>query len=349
MRISPLLFPAVFGLSTALVALLTPWAIWLGKRLDIVDTPGGRRQHKGRVVRLGGLFIYPAFLIAALFPLLVGIPRNDPLEVTRLIGVLVGMGIVWLVGLIDDYVELGATSQFIGLLLAALVAIRFKVFIEVFNNPFTNGQIQVNWYLMVPITILWLVGMSATVNMLDGLDGLATGVVGISAFVLFIHMLRLHQYSVSLLPLALLGCCLGFIPYNFNPARIFLGGGAHVLGYAIGALSIVAGAKVASVLLLLWLPILDVFWQIYSRWKRDESLTEGDRGHLHFRLRDAGYSQRQIVIGYYIVTALLGVIALLAPSRFLKLVVLVGMAGLVFILLFSLTHRPLSRPPLHRR
>ncbi len=349
MRISALLFPAVLGLSAGLVAVLTPWAIWLGERFDIVDMPGGRRQHKGRIVRLGGLFIYPAFLIAALFPLLLDIPRNDPLEVTRLIGVLSGMGIVWLVGLIDDYVELEARSQFVGLLLAALVAIRFKVFIEIFNNPFTNGQIQVDWYLMVPITILWLVGMSATVNMLDGLDGLATGVVGISALVLFIHMLRLRQYSVSLLPLALFGCCLGFIPYNFNPARIFLGGGAHVLGYAIGALSIVAGAKVASVLLLLWLPILDVLWQIYSRWKREQSLARGDRGHLHFRLQDAGYSQRQIVSGYYIVTALLGAIALLAPSRFLKFIVLVGMAALIFTLLFSFTHESSARRSFHRR
>ncbi len=348
MRIPFLLFPAVLGLSTALVALFTPWAIRLGERWGIVDTPGGRRKHKGRVVRLGGLFIYPAFLVTALFPLLLGIPRNDPLEVTRLIGVLAGMGIVWLMGLVDDCRELGFWPQLIGLLLAALVAIRFKVFIEIFNNPFTDGRIKVDWYLMVPITVLWLVGMSATVNMLDGLDGLATGVVGVSAFVLFVHMLRLRQYSVSLLPLALLGCCLGFIPYNFDPARIFLGGGAHMLGYAIGALSIVAGAKVASVLLLLWLPILDVLWQIYCRWKRGHAIGRGDRGHLHFRLRDAGYSQRQIVIGYYIVTILLGTIALLAPSRFLKFIVLVGMAGIILTLLMLLTRKSRTPPSFHQ-
>lgn len=339
MKISPLLFLAVLGLAAGLVLFFTPWAIWLGERLQIVDTPGGRRQHGRCVVRLGGLFIYPAFLIAALFPLLVGIPRNDPLEVTRLIGVLIGMGVVWLVGLVDDCVELGFWPQFMGLVLAALVAIRFKVFIEVFNNPLTDGQIKVDWYLMMPITLSWLVGMSTTVNVLDGLDGLATGVVGISALVLFIHMLRLRQYSVSLLPLALLGCCLGFIPYNFDPARIFLGGGAYMLGYTIGALSIVAGAKVASVLLLLWVPILDVIWQIYSRWKREQFIGRGDRGHLHFRLRDAGYSQKQIVFGYYTVTALLGTIALLAPSRFLKLAVLIGIAGIVLTVLFLFTRR----------
>lgn len=342
MRISPLLFPTVLGLSTGLVAFLTPWAIRLGKRLAIIDIPGGRRQHKGRVVRLGGLFLYPAFLIATLFPLLLDVPRNDPLEITRLTGVLIGMGIVWLVGLVDDYMELGFWRQFMGLIVAALVAIRFKVFIEVFNNPFTDGQIWMEWYLMVPVTLLWLVGMSATVNMLDGLDGLATGVVGISALVLFLHMLRLRQYSVSLLPLALLGCCAGFLPYNFYPARIFLGGGAYILGFAIGALSIVAGAKVASVLLLLWLPILDVFWQIYCRWKREQAIGQGDRGHLHFRLQDAGYSQRQIVFGYYAITACFGAVALLAPSRLLKLVILVGMAGIIlgFLLLFTQKSAP---------
>ena len=339
MMISPLLFPVVLALSAGLVASLTPMAIRLGKHFDIVDTPGGRRKHKGRVVRLGGLVIYPAFFIAAVLPLLLGIPRNDPLEVTRLIGVLSGMGIVWLLGLIDDYVELSFLPQIVGLFLSALVAIRFKVFIEVFNNPFTDGQIQVDWYLMAPITILWIMGMSATVNTLDGLDGLATGVVGISALVLFVHMLRLQQYSVSLLPLALFGCCLGFIPYNFNPAHIFLGGGAHVLGYAIGTLSIVAGAKVASVLLLLWLPILDLFWQIYSRWKRDQPIGLGDRGHLHFRLRDEGYSQRQIVLGYYMATAFLGTVALLTPSRLLKLAVLIVAAAIIVVLLILLTRK----------
>ncbi|MEA3406751.1 MAG: MraY family glycosyltransferase [Chloroflexota bacterium] len=342
MTISPLLFVLVLFSSAGLVAFLTPLAIRWGRRFDIVDIPGGRRQHEGRVVRLGGLFIYPAFLIASVLPLLFGIPRNDPLEVTRLTGVLIGMGIVWVMGLADDSVELGFWPQFVGLLLAALVAIHFKVFIEIFNNPFTDGQVRVGWYLMVPITLVWIVGMSATVNMLDGLDGLATGVVGISALVFFVHMLRLQQYSVSLLPLALLGCCVGFLPYNFNPARIFLGGGAHLLGYAIGTLSIIAGAKVASGLLLLWVPILDVMWQIYSRWKRGQSIGRGDRGHLHFRLQDAGYGQRQIVFGYCAITAVLGLIALLVPSRLLKLAVLIGAAVIIFLLFILLTRKSAS-------
>ena len=154
-------------------------------------------------------------------------------------------------------------------------------------------------------------GMTGTVNMLDGLDGLATGVTAIAALVLFVHMLRLGQYSVSLLPLALLGCCLGFLPLQLLPRRAsFLGGGAYVLGFALATLSIVAGAKVASALLVLWVPIVDVVWQVYSRWRRGQPMALGDRGHLHFRLQDLGWPRRRIVLLYYAITALLGAVAL---------------------------------------
>jgi len=318
----------VFALSTGLTLLLTPVAIRLGRRWDLVALPGGRRKHKGRVPRIGGLGLYPAFLVATLATL--GLPRNDPLEMTRLTGVLLGMAIVWVLGLLDDRLNLSAGAQIAGLVLAALVAVAFKVFIEVFNNPFADTQAKVDWYLMLPLTLLWLAGMSTTVNMLDGLDGLATGVTALGALVLFVHMLRLGQFSVSLLPLALLGCCLGFFPYNSSPARIFLGGGAYFLGYALGALSIVAGAKVATALLVVWVPIVDVVWQVYARWRRGQAISLGDRGHLHFRLLDLGWSQNAIVLLYCAITAILGATALLVSSQLLKFLVLIAV-GLAII------------------
>jgi len=319
---SPLIYLLVFALSTGITLALTPLAIRLGERWGLVALPGGRRKHAGRLVRIGGLALYPAFLVATLATL--GLPRSDPLELTRLTGVLLGMGLVWAFGLLDDRFNLSKRAQIAALVLAALVAVAFKVFIEIFNNPFADQQMQVGWYLMLPLTILWLAGMSNTVNMLDGLDGLATGVTALAALVLFVHMLRLGQFSVSLLPLALLGCCLGFLPYNLNPARIFLGGGAYLLGYALGALSIVAGAKVASALLVVWVPIVDVAWQIYARWRRGQAIGLGDRGHLHFRLLDLGWPQNRIVLLYCAITAVLGAVALLVSSRLLKLVVLVA-------------------------
>ncbi len=230
-------------------------------RWGLVAIPGGRRKHKGIIPVTGALAIFPAFLCAALLPVALGVQRVDSLELTRLIGILVGLGVVWLTGVLDDRFHFHFLPQFVGLLLAALIAILFKVFIELFNNPFTDAQIQVEWYVMAPLTMVWIVGITGTVNVLDGLDGLATGVTAIAAAILFVHMLRLQQYSVSLLPLALLGCCLGFLVFNSSPARIFLGGGAYLLGYALATISIVSGAKVATALLVLWPAILDVLWQ----------------------------------------------------------------------------------------
>ena len=319
---SPLIYVVVFGLSTGLTLLLTPVAVRLGRRWDVVAMPGGRRKHEGRVPRIGGLGLYPAFLAATLATL--GLSRNDPLEMTRLTGVLLGMAVVWVLGLLDDRFNLCTWAQVVGLVVAALVAVAFKVFIELFNNPFADRQVMVDWYLMLPLTILWLAGMATTVNMLDGLDGLAIGVTALAALVLFVHMLRLGQFSVSLLPLALLGCCLGFLPFNLSPARIFLGGGAYLLGYALGALSIVAGAKVAMALLVVWVPIVDVAWQIYARWRRGQAITLGDRGHLHFRLLDLGWRQNAIVLLYCAITAVLGAVGLLVSSRLLKFVVLIA-------------------------
>ncbi len=335
---SPLIFVAVLLVSFGGVVALTPLAIRLGQRWGIVDRPGGRRTHKGEIPRIGGLAIYPAFVLAALLPVWLGVPREDPLELTRLAGVLAGMGIVWVVGLLDDRYNLSPLAQLFGLLAASLVAIACQVFIEVFNNPFTDAQVWVDWYLMLPISLVWLMGMTNTVNMVDGLDGLAAGVTAIAAAVLFAHMLRLGQYSVSLLPLALLGCCLGFLIFNFYPARIFLGGGAYVLGFALGALSIVAGAKVASALLVLWLPIVDVVWQVYSRWRRRQPISLGDRGHLHLRLQDLGWPVSRIVLLYYGITALLGTVALLSPLRILKLGILIG-AGVVILVLLAIVAR----------
>jgi UDP-GlcNAc:undecaprenyl-phosphate GlcNAc-1-phosphate transferase len=338
-------FVLVFGIAFGLAALLTPVAIWLGRRGGLVDRPGGRRTHHGAVVRVGGLALYPAFAAAAIFPLLLDVPRDDPLELTRLTGVLVGMAAVWVFGFIDDKWRLSFWPQMLALLVASAIAIRFKVFIEVFNNPFTDTPIRVQWYLMIPLTVIWIAGMTGTVNMLDGLDGLATGVAALAACVLLVHMIRLGQHTVALLPLALIGACLGFLPYNYSPARIFLGGGAYLLGYALATLSIVAGAKVASALLVLWLPILDVAWQVYSRWHRGQPIGLGDRGHLHLRLQDLGWSQPRVVLTYSALTALLGCVALFSPTRLLKLTVLSGLGVLILFVLALLARATGDQTP----
>ncbi len=157
---------------------------------------------------------------------------------------------------------------------------------------------------------------------------------------IFLHAaFRLDQVSVSLLPLALFGATLGFLPYNFHPARVFMGSnGALFLGYSLGVMGIIGGAKMATVLLVMGLPLLDVVWQIARRVSAGKNPTEGDRGHVHYRLLTLGFSERQIVVGYYVFCGLFGAIALVTASRLFKLLAL-GVLGLVVVGGFALLSR----------
>lgn len=341
-------FGLVFGVAFALAAILTPLAIRAGKRLGLVAEPGGRRKHRGRIPRIGGVPIYLAFVGAVIvsqllivgpgdpgtgLPAALRVARFDPKEIFRLTGLLAGGTFIFLVGLYDDWRELGPLPQYVAQIVAAAIAIAFLIIIEYVNNPFTGQQTPDFPYLLtVTISLFWLGLMMNTVNWLDGLDGLASGVVALACVVLFINgVFRLSppQNSVALLPVALAGATLGFLPYNFTPARIFLGSsGAFFLGFTLGVLSIIGGAKVASILLVMGLPLLDVAWQIVHRVMRGQNPTQGDRGHLHFRLLDSGLSQRQIVLGYYLFCALFGGLALLIPTRIYKLVAIVVLAAI---------------------
>jgi len=316
-----LVFVVAFGLSV----FLAPLAARLGRRWGLVDVPGERRQHVGVLPRIGGIALYVSFLVAALLAAIFGrmlpAPEGpDPKELTRLAGILLGSTFMFAVGLYDDRRELKALPQFAAQFVASLIAVFTLVFIERVMNPFTDQLLIFPWWFTAVITIAWITGMINTVNFLDGLDGLAAGVAAILAAVLFIHMYREGQYSVSLLPLALLGSTLGFLPYNFHPARVFMGSsGSFFLGYAMATLGIVAGARMATVLLVLAVPILDVGWLILVRLRQRRAIGQGDRRHLHFRLVDLGISQRQVVLLYCLLSAAFGVLALVVSSRLFKL------------------------------
>jgi len=334
-------FVIVFATALGLSLLITPLSVHLGKRWNIVDVPGKRRKHRGVVPRTGGIALYTSFLSAALLAaaLARGLPAPegpDPKEAIRLAGILLGSTFIFAVGLYDDRHELGAFPQFVAQLFASLIAIVCLVFIERVMNPFTDRLLIFPWYLTALITVVWITGMINTVNFLDGLDGLAAGVAAIVAAVLFIHMYREGQYSVSLLPLALLGSTLGFLPHNFHPARVFMGSaGSFFLGYAVATLSIVAGARMATVLLVLAVPILDVGWLIWVRLRQKQAISEGDRRHLHFRLLALGLSQRQVVLLYCLLSASFGLLALLISSRLFKLGALL-ILGIVTILVLAM-------------
>jgi len=318
-------FGLVFASAFGLALFITPVAARLGRRWGLVDIPGEKRKHVGILPRTGGIALYVSFLVAALLaafwgPLLPAPEGPDPKELTRLAGILLGGTFMFTVGLYDDRHELKALPQLAAQLVASLIAVATLVFIERVMNPFTNRLVIFPWYWTALITIVWITGMINTVNFLDGLDGLAAGVAAIVAAVLFVHMYREGQYSVSLLPLALLGSTLGFLPYNFYPARVFMGStGSFFLGYAVATLSIVAGARMATVLLVLAMPILDVGWLILVRLRQRRAIGVGDRSHLHFRLLDLGLSQRQVVLLYCSLSASFGVLALVVSSRLFKL------------------------------
>jgi len=218
------------------------------------------------------------------------------------------------------------------------------IFIEYINNPLSSSadaRIVFPWWFTIALTLFWMMGMMTTVNWLDGLDGLAAGVTAIASLVLFANAafrLQPPQTSVSFLPLALMGACLGFLPFNFHPARVFMGGGAYTIGYALGALSIIGGAKVASVLLVMGVPALDVAYLIVSRWRQGRRPDLGGRDHLHFRLHDIGFSQRTIVLSYYACCGAFGLLALVVPPRLYKLLALLVL-GVLAVLILSLASR----------
>lgn len=341
-------FIVVFGLSFGLSLFLTPVMQRLGIRWGIVDIPRGRHRHQRLVSKFGGGAMYIAFTTAVIVAQFLPVVRTDDKEIIRFVGLLLGSGFLFIVGIIDDKRELGPLPQYIAQLLAAAIAVLFLIIIEQFNNPFT-GTATPDWpyVVTVTLTLFWLGFMMNTVNWLDGMDGLASGVCGVAALMIFIHAaFRLDQISVSLLPLALVGATLGFLPYNFHPARIFMGtNGSLFLGYTIGVLGIIGGAKMATVLLVMGLPLLDVVWQIMRRVRQGDSPVKGDRGHVHYRLLDLGLSQRQIVLGYYVFCAIFGGIALVTASRLFKLIALLVMGLVVAIGFLVLSRRTKPEPP----
>jgi len=266
-----------------------------------------------------------------------GIWLSMGLEDRKLLtGVLLGSSLIFAFGLWDDYRQLPPWPQFIAQFGVALIAIAFDIIVERVTLPIFGLTVFPHW-ITYPLTIFWVMGMINTVNWLDGLDGLATGVATIASLLFAIHAYSLGQTIVALFPLALAAACLGFLPFNFHPARIFMGSGSMLLGFALASLSILAPAKVATALLVLGIPIVDVAWLIIQRWRQRGNPVKSGRDHLHYRLLDLGLSQRQIVTLYYTFCTAFGLLALVVADRIFKLIALVVMSILTLFLLWWLS------------
>lgn len=354
-----------FVVALALTGLLMPPVMRLCERRGWVANPGGRRQHARPTPTIGGIAIYAGFaLTLALTFALAPIEqlRRSPYELLRLGLVLLGSTLIFAVMWLDDVVELRAAPKLAGQLAAALIAVgpflwdqtlyppddqARGIILTAFNLPFL-GKIHLfhlSPWIAIGATLFWIAGMNNTINFSDGMDGLAGGISLITALALALHAVRLGQYTVALLPLALAGACAGFLLFNFPPARVFMGdSGAHLLAYVLAASAILGGAKLATVLLVLGVPILDVAWLIVSRVSGGHSPAHAGRDHLHHRLIDMGFSPRQILAFYYTLSASFGLLGVADTPQTLKLAALV-LLGLIAagVLIYAARRAPLQQ------
>ncbi len=276
-----------------------------------MDAPNARKVHAQPIPRLGGLAIYLAFL-AAVF-LTVDITKE-------IIGLLLGATLIVAIGIIDDLKDLPAKVKLVGQILAAMVLVLFDIRIDWLTNPFSGflfDDVIYLEYLAVPATLFWIVGLTNTVNLIDGLDGLAAGVSMIASVTILLVALQQNDILIAILMAALAGSAFGFLHYNFNPARIFMGDtGSMFLGYVLAGVSILGAVKSAATIALivpifaLGLPILDTTFAIVRRYMSGKPIFKPDRGHLHHRLLDLGFTQKQAVLLMYVVSGLLGLSAI---------------------------------------
>lgn len=325
-----------FVIAAGVALLITPGVIFLAAKTGAMDTPDARKVHKKPIPRIGGLGIYAAFMVAMLSIMFV-VPLSD--EVTNeLIGLMVGGSLIVLVGIIDDYKNLPAKVKLVGQILAAAVlVVVFDVRIDFITDPF-GDYIYTEWFA-IPVTIFWIVGLTNTVNLIDGLDGLAAGVSTIAAITIFLVALQQSFVLVAVLTAALAGAAFGFLYYNFNPARIFMGdSGSMFLGYMLAGISVIGAVKSAATIALivpilaLGLPILDTTFAIVRRYRGGVPIFKPDKGHLHHRLLDLGFSQRQAVLLMYVISALLGLSAVALTEVSTQIAILIVCAVVVAVL-----------------
>ena len=305
----------------------TPIAKRLAFKMGAVDIPkDNRRMHKKPIARLGGLAIVSGFFIALLFNMtgsLFDIGGVFDPDRKQLSGILIGIVIIVALGIIDDIKPLSAKIKLVFQLLAAFIVVLTGTTIQNITNPFSDlGVSTLSPYVSYPITILWIVGITNAVNLIDGLDGLAAGVSSISSLSLFFVSVIVGDPNTAVITAALAGSALGFLPYNFNPAKIFMGDtGATFLGFTLGVISIqgmlksFAAISLAIPLLVLGLPLFDTAFAILRRLLKGRSIMEADRGHLHHRLIDMGLSHKQSVVVMYIASAALGLCAIVLADK----------------------------------
>ncbi|MDR1391885.1 MAG: undecaprenyl/decaprenyl-phosphate alpha-N-acetylglucosaminyl 1-phosphate transferase [Clostridiales bacterium] len=287
----------------------TPLMIVLGYDLGIVDTPKDtRRVHKKSIPLIGGIGIFYGFIVSvSCFAII-----DD-----HVLGILLGGILLVTLGVFDDIKPIKASNKLVIQIVAASIAVLCGVKIEYIANPFLKHSfINFNNWFSSFITIFWIVGITNAINLIDGLDGLAVGVSSIASFGMLSFALFLNELNVSIMVAAIAGSGLGFLPYNFNPAKIFMGdAGSTFLGFTLACLSIEGLFKTHAVIsflvpvLILGFPVFDTIFAIFRRALSGKHVMLPDKEHLHHKLIDFGFTQRQSVSILYTMTAALSLSA----------------------------------------
>lgn len=342
----------VFGLLTSLIIafIATPYVKKLAVKIGAVDAPDHRKVHTRIMPRMGGLAIYLGYLVS--FFLFVPFSKE-------MLGIFIGGTIIMFVGMLDDKFQLSAKVKFIGQLVGtAVVVLPFGLKIGIVNLPydgyldFTDGWLA---WLAIPITIFWIVGVTNSVNLIDGLDGLSAGVSAIAMATMAVMALLMGDKVVATYCFVVLGAILGFLYFNFHPARIFMGDtGSLFLGFNLAALSIMGFKEALFVsfiipIVVLGVPLWDTFFAIVRRIVNKKPISAPDKGHLHHCLLKMGLSHRMTVITIYLISIFFGTIAIVLSKTTELYTTLIIMAVLLFVIhmateivgLVSRRHRPL--------
>jgi len=325
---------------------LTKLVIKIARHFNILDNPdvAERKIHQHSTPLLGGAAIYTTLLIIIIYLWSQGQLLDDPMSASLIVSFLLAGFVLLINGFFDDKYAWPAKYTIWGPLVAVIIMLIGGLKIGyvtswqggvIYLDRLFGSFINLGHVLIGLLTFVWLLGMTYTTKFLDGIDGLASGIGLIASLVIFIVSLSWDVVgsTTSLLALSLAGACLGFLVWNWHPAKIFLGeSGSTLIGFTLGVLSVISGSKIATALLVMGLPILDALWVIIWRLKRRQPIWRGDSQHLHFRLLSVGLSQRQVVLFIGFVSLLFGLVSIFFTTK-AKLSALM----FLFILMFVLT------------
>ena len=328
----------------------TPLSVKLAKRVDAIDYPDGRRVNTKPIPRLGGVAVFVGLVLSLGFIVIVNWISPDTLDIRgfnrdiNYLGVGLAIFVMFLIGLLDDLFQIKAHLKFLGQIAAAIIACVSGVLFSHFLNPFGSGIINIGIFAY-PVTVFYLVAFANIINLIDGLDGLASGIVAICAAALFILSFSRDSMDAALVALAILGTCGGFLFFNFYPAKVFLGdSGSLILGFSLGLVSLFGVVRATALISLLipvviaGIPVIDTFTSIVRRLRLGKSIFSADKAHVHHRFINFGYSQRTTVLIIYGLSIVLAVLAILIAQdqSYMRIVYVVVLIIVVALFIWRL-------------